>query len=193
MEQSKEPKIVFHYAVADNNVIGLDNDMPWHVSTDLKRFKAMTMGKPLVMGRRTFQSIGKPLPGRTNIVITRDDTFSPDGVHVVKSIDDALEFAISKAKADGVDEVAVIGGGTIYNALWDRADRLYVTHVHAKPDGDTFLPSIDQDVWRREFARKPRERRERQCFHVFCCLRTTCLLSLSGSRAGFRAPLLRRL
>ena len=154
MQQADEPRLVFHYAVADNGVIGKDNAMPWHVSSDLKRFKAMTMGKPLIMGRRTFQSIGRPLPGRTNIVVTRDEGFSHEGVVRVSSLDDAIETARAVALDGGVDEIAVIGGGMIYNALWDRADRLYVTHVHATPDGDTHLPAIDQSVWE-EVSREP--------------------------------------
>lgn len=148
MTEQNNAKLVFHYAVASNGVIGKDNDMPWHVSTDLKRFKTMTMGKPLIMGRKTFASIGRPLPGRANIVVTRDPTFAAEGVAVALDIDGALEMAQRIAAADEVDEIAVIGGGTIYNALWDRADRLYVTHIEAEPEGDTFLPSIDQALWR---------------------------------------------
>nr|WP_321456351.1 dihydrofolate reductase [uncultured Cohaesibacter sp.] len=154
MASLSAPSLVFHFAVADNGVIGKDNDMPWHVSSDLKRFKALTMGKPLVMGRRTFQSIGRPLPGRTNIVVSRDPDFHAEGILQVSSLDDALSEAQTIAKRDGVNEIAVIGGGSIYNALWDRADRLYVTHVHAKPEGDTFLPAIDLDVWS-EISREP--------------------------------------
>ena len=141
------PKLVFHYAVASNGVIGKDNAMPWHVSSDLKRFKALTMGKPLIMGRKTFESIGRPLPGRVNIVVTRDPVFKADGIRIVSDLDAALALAKNVAIADGVDEIAVIGGGTIYNALWDRAERLYVTHIHAEPEGDTFLPAIDAEVW----------------------------------------------
>lgn len=153
----KDPKIVFHYAVADNLVIGKDNDMPWHVSSDLKRFKAMTMGKPLIMGRRTFQSIGRPLPGRTNIVVTRDEGFSAEGVIVANSVEEALGIAKAQAKQDGVDEIAVIGGGAIYNALWDRADILYVTHIHATPEGDTHVPDIDLDVWQQISREEPQQ------------------------------------
>ena len=141
------PKLVFHYAVASNGVIGKANAMPWHVSSDLKRFKALTMGKPLIMGRKTFSSIGRPLPGRANIVVTRDKDFQAEGVHVAFDIDTALALANEIAIGNQLNEIAVIGGGTIYNALWDRADRLYVTHIEADPDGDTFLPSIDQAVW----------------------------------------------
>nr|WP_319388459.1 dihydrofolate reductase [uncultured Cohaesibacter sp.] len=154
MVQSTSPRVVFHYAVADNGVIGKDNDMPWHVSSDLKRFKAMTMGKPLIMGRRTFESIGRPLPGRSNIVVTRDADFHRDGIVVVASIEEALARARTIAEADGVDEIAIIGGGSIYNALWGRAQRLYVTHVHAEPEGDTFLPAIDPEIWQ-ENSRAP--------------------------------------
>ncbi|WP_319532193.1 dihydrofolate reductase [uncultured Cohaesibacter sp.] len=157
MSKADAPKLVFHYAVADNGVIGKDNDMPWHVSTDLKRFKAMTMGKPLIMGRMTFQSIGRPLPGRTNIVVTRDESFDAKGVVVASSIEAALEKAREIALGDGVDEIAVIGGGTIYNALWEKADRLYVTHVHAEPEGDTFLPQIDPAVWKSVSNVQPRQ------------------------------------
>ena len=140
-------KLVFHYAVADNGVIGKDNAMPWHVSTDLKRFKALTMGKPLIMGRRTFQSIGRPLPGRSNIVVTRDRSFSAQGIEVVYSAEEALAKAREIADASKADEIAVIGGGAIYKALWDQAERLYVTHVHAEPEGDTFVPAIDPACW----------------------------------------------
>jgi dihydrofolate reductase len=146
-QDNSQPKIVFHFAVADNGVIGKDNDMPWHVSSDLKRFKALTMGKPLLMGRRTFESIGRPLPGRTNVVITRDATFSAEGIMIASSIEDAMELCEKDAEDKGVEEIAVIGGGSIYKALWERAEKLYVTHVHAKPDGDTFVPDIDEQIW----------------------------------------------
>ncbi|HAT87524.1 dihydrofolate reductase [Cohaesibacter gelatinilyticus] len=148
VQENSQPKIVFHFAVADNGVIGKDNDMPWHVSSDLKRFKALTMGKPLLMGRRTFESIGRPLPGRANVVITRDETFSAKGILIASSIENAMEICEQDADVKGVDEIAVIGGGSIYKALWDRADRLYVTHVHAEPEGDTFVPDIDEQVWK---------------------------------------------
>lgn len=153
MEPSKtepsttEPKVVFHFAVAENGVIGKDNDMPWHISSDLKRFKALTMGKPLLMGRRTFQSIGRPLPGRTNVVVTRDESFSAQNILIASSIEEALDLCRKDAEQKGMDEIAVIGGGSIYQVLWDRAETLYVTHVHAEPDGDTFLPPIDEEKW----------------------------------------------
>ncbi len=128
-------------AVAENGVIGRDGDMPWKLSTDLKRFKAITTGKPVVMGRKTFASIGRPLPNRLNIVVTRDDAFAADGVTVAPDLDAAL------AAAGPADEVMVVGGGEIYRAFMARAERLYITHVAATPDGDTRFPPIDPAVW----------------------------------------------
>ncbi|MBH0236715.1 dihydrofolate reductase [Methylobrevis albus] len=134
-------------AVAENGVIGHDGGMPWHLSSDLKRFRQITMGKPVLMGRRTFQSIGRPLDGRANIVVTSDPEFAPDGVTVVRSAEAALAAGIAAAGADGAAEVMVIGGGALYRALIGRAGRLYVTHVAAAPDGDTTFPEIDPAVW----------------------------------------------
>ncbi|BCP54395.1 dihydrofolate reductase [Kaistia sp. 32K] len=128
-------------AVAENGVIGRDGDMPWKLSTDLKRFKAITTGKPVLMGRKTFVSIGRPLPNRLNIVVTRDPAFAADGVTVVPELDAAL------AAAGAAEELMVIGGGEIYRAFFDRADRLYITHVAATPEGDTLFPPIDPGIW----------------------------------------------
>ncbi|WP_029076155.1 dihydrofolate reductase [Kaistia adipata] len=128
-------------AVAENGVIGRDGDMPWKLSTDLKRFKAITTGKPVVMGRKTFASIGRPLPNRQNIVVSRDDAFAADGVTVVPDLDAAL------AAAGSAEEVMVVGGGEIYRAFIGRAERLYITHVAATPDGDAHFPEIDPAVW----------------------------------------------
>lgn len=139
--------LVFVVAVSENGVIGREGDMPWQLSTDLKRFKALTMGRPVVMGRKTFRSIGKPLPGRENIVITRDRDFAADGVHVAASVDAAIALASGFARRDGMAEVAVIGGGEIYRQLMDRADILHVTHVEAVLEGDTRFPDIDPDIW----------------------------------------------
>ena len=126
-------------AVASNGVIGRDGDMPWKLSTDLKRFKAITTGKPVIMGRKTFASIGRPLPNRVNILLTRDAAFRPDGVVVVPT----LEAALDAAAATGAEEAMVIGGGEIYRAFLDRADRLLITHVDAAPEGDTYFTPID--------------------------------------------------
>lgn len=132
-------------AVADNGVIGSNSKMPWRLSTDMKRFKRLTMGKPVVMGRKTFESIGKPLPGRLNVVVTRQPGFRPEGVAVAASLDAALAMA---AEAADKGEVVVAGGGEIYAAAIGLADRLYITHVAARPEGDTRFPDIDPAVWR---------------------------------------------
>ncbi len=131
-------------AVADNGVIGRNNALPWHLPEDLRYFKRVTMGKPIVMGRKTFESIGRPLPGRTNIVISRDPAFAAAGVEAATSLDAALQLAESAA---GVREVVVIGGAEIYALAIPRADRLYVTRVHAEPEGDALLPPVAWGDW----------------------------------------------
>jgi dihydrofolate reductase len=134
-------------AVARNGVIGVDGGLPWRLSSDLKRFKANTIGRPVIMGRKTFQSIGKPLPGRENIVVTRDKAFAPEGVHVCGTIDAAMQLARQKARDAGVAEICVIGGGELYRQTIDHADRLVVTFVEAEVEGDTKFPFIDPAVW----------------------------------------------
>jgi dihydrofolate reductase len=141
-------------AVAENGVIGAGNAMPWRLSGDLKRFKALTMGKPVIMGRKTFESIGKPLAGRVNFVVTRQKDFAPEGVTVVPSVDAALVAAEAGARAAADDEIMVIGGGEVYRAAFERADRLYITHVEAAPGGDTHFPAIDPAVWRATTAER---------------------------------------
>lgn len=138
--------------MGSNRVIGRDGGMPWHIPADLRHFRAVTMGKPLIMGRKTFQSIGRPLPGRANIVVTRDRTFSVPGVTLAGSVDEALREAEATARRDGVDEVMVIGGGEIYARLLPVAARIYLTEVHAAPDGDVLFPELDPAMWR-EVAR----------------------------------------
>jgi dihydrofolate reductase len=135
-------------AVAENGVIGADNDLPWHIPSDFAFFKRMTLGKPLIMGRKTFESIGRPLPGRTNIVVTRQHGYQPDGVIVIDDLDAALAHARSIAEADGVDEIMIGGGGQIFQAALPLADRLYVTHVDAEPDGSTHFPRIEAAEWK---------------------------------------------
>ncbi|MFH0288542.1 type 3 dihydrofolate reductase [Vibrio owensii] len=121
-------------AMADNRIIGKDNQMPWHLPADFAWFKRCTMGKPVVMGRKTYESIGRPLPGRLNIVISRDASLSIEGVTMVTSIEQALEVA------GEVEEVMIIGGGAIYAACLPMANKLYVTHIEAEIDGDTQFP-----------------------------------------------------
>jgi len=134
-------------AVAENGVIGRGGDLPWRMPSDLKRFKALTMGKPLVMGRKTFESIGRPLPGRANIVITRNRDFAPEGVLVAGDIGAALALARERAAADGVDEIMIIGGAEIYRATLDMADRIYLTEIHAHCDGDAVFPPLEDTAW----------------------------------------------
>jgi dihydrofolate reductase len=140
--------IVLLAAVADNGVIGRDNALPFRQSTDLKRFKALTLGKPVLMGRKTYLSIGKPLAGRTNIVVSRDTGFAPDGVAVARSLEDALAVARDDARKRDADEIVVIGGTDIFVQTMPLADRMEITHVHARPEGDTYYPPIDRTHWR---------------------------------------------
>lgn len=143
-----EPRVTIIVAVSENGVIGRDLDMPWKLSTDLRRFKALTMGKPLIMGRKTFLSVGgRPLPGRPHVIVSRDSTYRPDGVDVASSLEEALALAKAKAVQAGVDEVFVAGGGEIYRQAMSLADQLSVTHVGVELEGDTFFPEIDFAVF----------------------------------------------
>ena len=140
-------EIVFVVAVAENGVIGAGGSIPWRVKSDVQRFKALTIGKPVVMGRKTFISLKRPLPGRTNIVITRDPDFRAAGALVTTSFAAARVSAVGDALRRSVSEIAVIGGAEIYAQWMDIADRLEVTEVHARPEGDTFF-RIDRTQWR---------------------------------------------
>ncbi len=135
--------ISFVVAAATNHAIGKDGKMPWHLPNDMKHFKNVTWGMPVIMGRKTFESLGKPLPGRKNIVITRQPGWEAAGTVAVQRIEDALFVA----KHADVNEVMVIGGGEIYKALFDKAKRIYMTRVEAEPEADTFFPVIDADQW----------------------------------------------
>lgn len=134
-------------AMARNRVIGRNNRLPWYLPEELQYFRRATMGKPVVMGRRTHESIGRALPGRANIVITRDGDWSAEGVAVVHSLEEALEQAERRSLIDGAGECVVIGGAQIYAEALPRADRLYMTEVHADVDGDTFFPELDLSRW----------------------------------------------
>ncbi|MEM0953488.1 MAG: dihydrofolate reductase [Pseudomonadota bacterium] len=140
-------KVALVAAVADNGVIGRNNALPWRLSEDLKHFKRITMGKPVLMGRRTWESIGRPLPGRSNIVITRQAGYAADGAKVVNSLEAAMTLAEGIAVIDGADEVMVIGGAEIYALALLSAERLYLTEVHAMVDGDAFFPAWDRAAW----------------------------------------------
>jgi dihydrofolate reductase len=139
--------VVLIAAVADNGVIGADGTIPWRLKTDLQRFKALTVGKPVVMGRKTFVSLRRPLPGRTNIVMTRDGDFRKAGAVVTTSIAQARAVARGDALRRFVTEIAVIGGEEIYVQWMGQADRLEITEVHLTPVGDTHFPPIDKAVW----------------------------------------------
>jgi dihydrofolate reductase len=134
--------------VARNSVIGANGGIPWKIPSDMAFFKRMTMGKPIVMGRKQYETVGRPLPGRTNIVVTRQEGYGPEGVVVVHSLDAGLEAAQKVAAAEGASEVMVIGGGDIYAQAMARADRLYISHVDLAPEGDVRFPPIDPTVWR---------------------------------------------
>jgi len=134
-------------AVSANGVIGRDGGLPWHLPSDLKRFKALTLGKPVIMGRKTWASIGRPLPGRPNIVISRSADFEAAGAIVVASLDAALEAGREQAAMLGVDEVCIIGGGEIYRQALDFADTLHMTRVAVEVDGDTTFPFIDVSIF----------------------------------------------
>jgi dihydrofolate reductase len=147
-------EIVLVVAIADNGVIGARNAIPWRLKSDMQRFKAITMGKPIVMGRKTFQSFPRrPLPGRTNIVITRDPDFRAAGAVVAHSINEALTIARADALRRSAAEIAVIGGAEIYAQAMSFADRLDITEVHEQPQGDTLFPAIDRTLWQ-EVARE---------------------------------------
>jgi dihydrofolate reductase len=135
-------------AMARNRVIGRGNALPWHLPEDLKHFKAVTMGKPVLMGRRTFASIGRPLPGRTNLVLTRSTAWTAPGAVVVRSIDEALE------RVSGVSEVAGIGGAEIFRMLIPMATRIYLTRIDADIDGDTVFPPLEGSEWVQADCRK---------------------------------------
>lgn len=133
--------IVIIVAAARNGVIGRDGAMPWRLSSDLKRFKSITMGRTIIMGRKTWQSIGQPLPGRQNIVISRQADFEAPGATVVQSLEQAIELA----RKSGQGDIFIIGGGQIYSEAMSLADMLYVTHVETDVDGDAFFPVIAQE------------------------------------------------
>jgi dihydrofolate reductase len=132
-------------AMGENRVIGSNGNIPWHLPADFKHFKELTMGHPIVMGRKTFESIGKPLPGRVNIVITRDADYLRDGTTMVNSPDAALAAAVV---APGADEMFVIGGAEIYKIFLSRAERIYLTQVHGAFEGDVFFPELGEGEWR---------------------------------------------
>jgi dihydrofolate reductase len=159
-------KLALVVARGANNVIGVDGDLPWKLSSDLKRFKEITLGKPVIMGRKTWSSIGRALPGRPNLVVTRDADFMASGAHVFSTLEVAIEVGRAMANTSGVEEVCIIGGGELYAQTIALADRLYVTDVAASPRGDALFPAINEVAWqevsRTDFPAGPKDD------HAFC-------------------------
>lgn len=153
-------KVSLIVAAAENGIIGKDNDMPWKISSDLKYFKKTTLYKPVIMGRKTFESIGKPLPDRTNIVITRDTSFTREGVITAHSLEMALDVATGMAEVRGQREIMIIGGAQIYALSLPIADRLYLTRIHAEIEGDASFPDLDEKEWL-EYSREDHEKGEK--------------------------------
>ena len=140
-------------AKATNNVIGRNNKLPWYLPNDLKYFKQVTFGKPVIMGRKTWESLKGPLPARTNIVITRQPAYQAEGAKVVATVDDAITMAENVAFIEGQEEAVIMGGAEIYALALAQTQRLYLTEVHAEVDGDTFFPEYDKGEWE-EIARE---------------------------------------
>jgi dihydrofolate reductase len=134
-------------ALAENGVIGRDNGLPWRLKSDMVHFRAITMGKPVVMGRKTFLSIGRPLPGRTTIVVSRDGGFGAPGIVVAPSVEAALTVARGDVLRRGADCIIVAGGADLYAQTMPLAERLHITYVHRAVDGDVYFPAIDRSVW----------------------------------------------
>ncbi|WP_286917671.1 MULTISPECIES: dihydrofolate reductase [Pseudomonas] len=136
-------------ALAENRVIGIDNSMPWHLPGDFKYFKATTLGKPIIMGRKTWDSLGRPLPGRLNLVVSRQPDLDLPGAEVFASLDAAIERAEAWAHEQGADEVMLIGGAQLYELSLAQADRLYLTRVALQPEGDAWFPEFDENQWQK--------------------------------------------
>lgn len=136
-------------ALAENRVIGRDNQLPWHLPADLKHFKAKTLGKPIIMGRKTWDSLGRPLPGRLNLVVSRQENLQLEGAEVFASLEAAIVRADEWARAQGVDELMLIGGAQLYEQGLAQAERLYLTRVALQPEGDAWFPVFDEAAWQR--------------------------------------------
>jgi dihydrofolate reductase len=160
--------LVIVAAVADNGVIGRAGALPWRLKSDLRHFRALTLGHPVVMGRKTFVSIGRPLPGRTTIVVTHDPAFAAAGVVSAGDLGTALAVARADALRRGAGAVMLVGGGELYGAVLDRADRLELTRVHACPAGDASFPAIDPAVWREAARRAGTPGPEDEAPFTFC-------------------------
>lgn len=156
-------------AMAENRTIGKDNSLPWHLSEDLKYFKKVTTGHCIIMGRKTWESIGRPLPGRTNIVITRNEDYKAEGAKVVTSLEAAIELAESVSSLNEVDEAFIIGGAGLYREALSRAERFHLTRVHGAVEGDTHLMDFDESQWS-EISRNEYLKSETNPYDYSICL-----------------------
>ena len=164
----EKPQVALIAAVASNGVIGNNNDLPWHLPEDLQYFKDMTLNKPIIMGRRTFDSVGKPLPRRLNIVVSRDTGLAIEGVIVVATLQEALEQGRNECSRNGQEEIMVVGGQQLYELAMPLADRLYITEIDLAPAGDTFFPLIDKNIWRETSCVFPKQVSDtRYCFKTY--------------------------
>ncbi|QIB49772.1 dihydrofolate reductase [Pseudomonas sp. OIL-1] len=145
---TKSVRVAMIAAMGLNRVIGRDNQLPWHLPEDLKYFRSMTWGKPIVMGRKTFDSLGRPLPGRTNIVVSGQPNLELPGAKVAGSLEEALSAARNQAELDSVDEIMIIGGANLYEQMLGQTDRIYLTLVEAEPDGDAWFPELPDEQWK---------------------------------------------
>lgn len=154
-------------ALAENRVIGIDNKMPWHLPGDFKYFKATTLGKPIIMGRKTWDSLGRPLPGRLNLVVSRQPGLQLQGAEVFASLEDAIVRADQWAAEQGVDELMLIGGEQLYALALEKglADRLYLTRVEMSLDGDAWFPEVDERVWSRVSSQRAPEEEGKPVYH----------------------------
>lgn len=155
--------ISFIVAMDENRVIGKNNQLPWHLPEDLKYFKKVTMGHPIIMGRKTFESIGRPLPGRENIIVTRQTSYKQEGCTVLNSIEELLGYCAQNES----EEYFVIGGAEIFKEILSAADRLYITFIHKEFEGDTFFPSLNMDEWALTSQEKGPENEKNPYFYEF--------------------------
>ena len=145
--RTAEPRIALVVAAGENGAIGQGGGLPWHLHSDMKFFRAVTMGKPIVMGRKTFESLPRVLDGRLNIVLTRDRQFATDGAVTAGSLKEGLQLARAEANATGADEIMIIGGAAVFDEALAQADRIYLTEVHARPEADTWFPELAPGVF----------------------------------------------
>ena len=150
------PLIALIVAMGENRAIGRGGDLPWHLHSDMRNFRKITMGKPIIMGRLTFASLGRALDGRVNIVLTRNAAFTAPGAVMAYNLEEALDVARRAAKRSGVDEIMVMGGEDVFREVLPQASRIYLTEVHAAPDADTWFPELDMGEWR-EVSREAHE------------------------------------